>query len=180
MLFVDNNPIDKHKYFVLDRNSPLINRTFNENVYYLIEEILYLRNTTHCVVDSKQNILVQTGSQTYNYLEEYIDSVRAKGRYAFTLEELKGKLEVTDKAILQNLYRLKLKNKIVQNSYNQLIDSVSNFNFIANFFVLHEIGHAIYDNMNKTDLKNFSFYKSNEKDFEIVKKRLINYFTGGI
>lgn len=114
MLFVDNNPIDKHKYFVLDRNSPLINRTFNENVYYLIEEILYLRNTTHCVVDSKQNILVQTGSQTYNYLEEYIDSVRAKGRYAFTLEELKGKLEVTDKAILQNLYRLKLKNKIVQ------------------------------------------------------------------
>ncbi|MDD3005238.1 type IV toxin-antitoxin system AbiEi family antitoxin [Flavobacterium sp.] len=114
MLFVDNKPIDKLKNFVLDRNSPLINRTFNENVYYLIEEILYLRNTTHCVVDSKQNILVQTGSQTYNYLEEYIDSVRAKGRYAFTLEELKGKLEVTDKAILQNLYRLKLKNKIVQ------------------------------------------------------------------
>lgn len=114
MLFVDNKPIDKLKNFVLDRNSPLINRTFNENVYYLIEEILYLRNTTHCVVDSKQNILVQTGSQTYNYLEEYIDSVRAKGRYAFTLEELKDKLEVTDKAILQNLYRLKLKNKIVQ------------------------------------------------------------------
>lgn len=73
-----------------------------------------MRNTTHCVVDSKQNILVQTGSQTYNYLEEYIDSVRAKGRYAFTLEELKDKLDVTDKAILQNLYRLKLKNKIVQ------------------------------------------------------------------
>lgn len=114
MLFVDNKPIDKLTNFVLDRNSPLINRTFNENVYYLIEEILYLRNTTHCVVDSKQNILVQIGSQTYNYLEEYIDSVRAKGRYAFTLEELKDKLEVTDKAILQNLYRLKLKNKIVQ------------------------------------------------------------------
>ena len=73
-----------------------------------------MRNTTHCVVDSKQNILVKIGGQTYNYLEEYIDSVRAKGRYAFTLEELKDKLEVTDKAILQNLYRLKLKNKIVQ------------------------------------------------------------------
>jgi predicted transcriptional regulator of viral defense system len=57
---------------------------------------------------------VKTGVQTYNYLEEYIDSVRAKGRYAFTLEELKDKLEVTDKAILQNLYRLKAKNKIVQ------------------------------------------------------------------
>jgi predicted transcriptional regulator of viral defense system len=57
---------------------------------------------------------VKTGIQAYNYLEEYIDSVRAKGRYAFTLEELKDKLEVTDKAILQNLYRLKAKNKIVQ------------------------------------------------------------------
>ncbi|WP_291134620.1 type IV toxin-antitoxin system AbiEi family antitoxin domain-containing protein [Flavobacterium sp. UBA7663] len=73
-----------------------------------------MRNTTHCVVNSKYNIQVKTGGQTYNYLEEYIDSVRAKGRYAFTLEELKGKLDVTDKAILQNLYRLKVKNKIVQ------------------------------------------------------------------
>lgn len=73
-----------------------------------------MRNTTHCVVDSKQNNRVKKGVQTYNYLEEYIDSVRAKGRYAFTLEELKDKLEVTDKAILQNLYRLKVKNKIVQ------------------------------------------------------------------
>ena len=73
-----------------------------------------MRNTTHCVVYSKQNKAVKTGVQTYNYLEEYIDSVRAKGRYAFTLEELKDKIDVTDKAILQNLYRLKSKNKIVQ------------------------------------------------------------------
>ncbi len=73
-----------------------------------------MRNTTHCVVDSKQNMQVKSGILTYNYLEEYIDSVRAKGRYAFTLEELKDKLEVTDKALLQNLYRLKAKNKIVQ------------------------------------------------------------------
>lgn len=73
-----------------------------------------MRNTTHCVVNSKQNTLMKTGGQKYNYLEEYIDSVRAKGRYAFTLEELKDKLEATDKAILQSLYRLKVKNKIVQ------------------------------------------------------------------
>lgn len=73
-----------------------------------------MRNTTHCVVNSKQNNIVKTGVQTYNYLEEYLDNVRAKGRYAFTLEELKNKLQVTDKAILQSLYRLKAKNKIVQ------------------------------------------------------------------
>ena len=72
-----------------------------------------MRNTTHCVVDSKRNI-VRKESSTYNYLEEYIDNVRSKGRYAFTLEELKEKFEVTDKAILQSLYRLKTKKKIVQ------------------------------------------------------------------
>ena len=35
-------------------------------------------------------------------------------------------------------------------------------------------------NLVKNDLEYFSFYKSNEKDFETVKKRLINYFKGGI
>ncbi len=73
-----------------------------------------MRTTTHCVVDSKRNKEVKSDIKTYNYLEAYIDSVRAKGRYAFTFEELKAKLEVSDNAILQNLYRLKVKKKIVQ------------------------------------------------------------------
>lgn len=57
---------------------------------------------------------MKTEAQTYNYLEDYVDAVRAKGRYAFTLEELKDKFDITDKALLQSLYRLKSKNKIVQ------------------------------------------------------------------
>lgn len=103
----------------------MINKSKLKLFYYLVKllinkftfklnNILHLRNTTHSVVDSKQYTLMNLRVQTYNYLEEYLDSVRAKGRYAFTLEELKNKLEVTDKAILQNLYRLKAKNKIVQ------------------------------------------------------------------
>lgn len=102
------------KGLIVNKNNTPFSIFFNSKTYYLVYNILYLRNTTHCVVDSKQNTIVKVGIQTYNYLEEYIDSVRAKGRYAFTLEELKDKLEVTDKAILQNLYRLKTKNKIVQ------------------------------------------------------------------
>jgi hypothetical protein len=35
---------------------------------------------------------MKTAIQTYNYLEEYIDSVSAKGR--FTIEERKDKLEI--------------------------------------------------------------------------------------
>ncbi|KRD06335.1 hypothetical protein ASE21_19385 [Flavobacterium sp. Root901] len=51
---------------------------------------------------------------TYNYLDEYLDELRSKGRYAFTLDEVKEKFPVSDKALNQNLYRLKKKKKIVQ------------------------------------------------------------------
>lgn len=50
----------------------------------------------------------------YNYLDEYLDELRSKGRYAFTLDEAKDKFNVSDKALHQNLYRLKKKKKIVQ------------------------------------------------------------------
>ena len=52
--------------------------------------------------------------QSYNYLEYYIDTVRAKGRYGFTINEIKDKFDISDKAIHQNLYRLKTKKRIVQ------------------------------------------------------------------
>lgn len=51
---------------------------------------------------------------TYNYLDEYLDELRSKGRYAFTLDEVKDKFPVSDKALSQNLFRLKKKKKIVQ------------------------------------------------------------------
>jgi len=73
-----------------------------------------LRNTTHCVVNGKQNIPMSDVVVTYNYLDEYLDELRSKGRYAFTLEELKERFNVSDKALNQNMYRVKLKEKIVQ------------------------------------------------------------------
>ena len=98
-----------------------------------------MRNTTQCVVNSKQNIIMKTGVQTYNYLEDYLDAVRAKGRYAFTLDELKDKFDITDKAILQNLYRLKFKKKIVQirkGFYTLLPAEYSNYGIIpSNMFI---------------------------------------------
>lgn len=56
---------------------------------------------------------MKTEVQPYNYLEDYLDAVRAKGRYAFTVDELKDKFDISDKAIHQNLYRLKAKKRIV-------------------------------------------------------------------
>ena len=48
----------------------------------------------------------------YNYLDRYLTEVRAQGRYAFTVEELKNELNVSLSAIRQNIFRLKLKNEI--------------------------------------------------------------------
>lgn len=49
---------------------------------------------------------------TYNYIEEYLTKIQSKGRYLITLSELKDKFNVSEKAILQNIFRLKNKNKL--------------------------------------------------------------------
>lgn len=51
---------------------------------------------------------------SYNYLEVFLNDIRSKGRYSFTLEEVKNQFNKSDKAISQNLYRLKSQKKIVQ------------------------------------------------------------------
>lgn len=48
------------------------------------------------------------------YLADYIFFIQSKGRYSITLDELKQELDVSEKALLQSLYRLKAKNKIAQ------------------------------------------------------------------
>jgi len=50
----------------------------------------------------------------YNQLEEFLIEIRSQGRYAFSLKEVKGKFELSDKAANQALYRLKLKKRIAQ------------------------------------------------------------------
>lgn len=49
---------------------------------------------------------------TYNYIEEYLNDIQAKGRYAVTLTELKNRFDSSEKAIKQNIYRLKNKNQL--------------------------------------------------------------------
>ena len=92
-----------------------------------------------------------------------------------------GMDEFIDKYLLLHLHKKTLKNINFKHKYiilkGEYIESL-NYNNLLKLLLLNL--RLIYDNMNKTDLKFFSFYKSNEKDFEIVKKRLINYFKGGI
>lgn len=50
----------------------------------------------------------------YNYLEDFINKIRSVGRYSFSLAEIKKEFDITDKAINQNLFRLKTKKQITQ------------------------------------------------------------------
>lgn len=73
--------------------------------------ILYLLCATHCVVDGEQSMSKEVAN-TYNYIDAYLDDVRSRGRFAFTLEELKDIfVNNSDKAILQSFpIRFLLKN----------------------------------------------------------------------
>jgi len=55
-----------------------------------------------------------TETNTYNTLEELVNEIRANGRYAFSVDEAKNGLHLSDKALYQALFRLKNKNKIAQ------------------------------------------------------------------
>ncbi len=47
-------------------------------------------------------------------MQEYLFMIRARGRYSFTLDELRSTLNISEKAIEQSLYRLKSKGQIAQ------------------------------------------------------------------
>ena len=51
---------------------------------------------------------------TYNYIEDYLNQVQAKGRYSVTLYELQQRFDTSEKAILQNIFRVKSKNLLAQ------------------------------------------------------------------
>lgn len=51
---------------------------------------------------------------TYNYISAYLTQVQSEGRYTISLEELRNKFNVSEKALLQNIYRLKSKKTLAQ------------------------------------------------------------------
>ena len=57
---------------------------------------------------------MKTIKTVHNYISDYLIEVRSKGRFAITLDELRSKFDVSEKALFQNIYRLKVKNQIAQ------------------------------------------------------------------
>ena len=50
----------------------------------------------------------------YEHIETYLETIRAKGRYSFSLEELLNEFNISYNTLKQRLYHLKRKNKIAQ------------------------------------------------------------------
>lgn len=50
----------------------------------------------------------------YNYIDSYLKEIQSKGRYSVTLKEIIDKFSVSERAILQNIYRLKTKKQLAQ------------------------------------------------------------------
>ena len=75
---------------------------------------LYLQNITQCVTFCNFELMENTTSSTYNYLDKYLTEIRAQGRYDFTLDKLTREFDLSYSALKQNLYRLKLKKEIIQ------------------------------------------------------------------
>jgi predicted transcriptional regulator of viral defense system len=55
-----------------------------------------------------------TNESTYNYIGSFLNEIQSKGRYTVTLDELKNNFDSSEKAILQNIFRLKSKNQLAQ------------------------------------------------------------------
>ena len=74
--------------------------------------------------------------------------------------------------IFNGITEPKTNNIEFKESYNHLINSVSNPNFIINFFVLHEIGHAIHDEViNQKKYNNFTDFFKLESNNKIHKEQ---------
>ncbi len=70
--------------------------------------------TTKYVVERKRKIIMKQAINSNNYLEEYLNKVRSKGRYSFTWTEAKAQFDISDKALNQSIYRLKSKKRVAQ------------------------------------------------------------------
>jgi len=76
---------------------------------------------------------------TYNYLDIYLDKVRSQGRYAFTWNEIREQFDISEKALNQALYRLKVKKRVAQirkGFYAIITPEYSNYGMLpANLFI---------------------------------------------
>ena len=132
-------------------NTELINNKNQEKVALQLPEIITeLNNIKLLNTDSKEKIPIIFENFTwFNKIQTNVKNIIKKVNGHETLEHSIAHYQPNTKTIhiFNGIFNPTIKNEKFQTSYAKLTNSVSNANFIVNLFVLHEIGHAIYNNI---------------------------------
>ena len=92
----------------------LIAKLISKPVITFKKIVLSLQIDTFCVSKCNLQTMNTNKAMNHNYIESFLHTIRASGRYSFTLEELKNEFDLPYLTIKQNLYRLKVKKKVAQ------------------------------------------------------------------
>ena len=155
------------------RNSNLSLKKLKTNI--LLSEIINkLNNSKILNIKSKEEIPIifenfTWFTQTKNNVKNIIKKIQGHEVLEHSIAHYKPNTKTIQ--IFNGIFNPTLKNEQFQNSYAKLTDSVSKTNFIVNLFVLHEIGHAIYNkiiddkdtNINYGNLTDYFKIDSNNK-----------------
>ncbi len=83
---------------------------------------------------------------TYHYLDSCLTEIRAQGRYAFTIDELKSRFGLSSNALNQMLYRSKQKNQIAlirQGFYVIVPPEYSKQGIIPPYLYIDDLMHSL-------------------------------------
>ena len=158
------------KLTIKSNDFELVNDLTNLNNLTLLEIINELNNSDLLNIKSEKEVSIIFEDFTWfgkikNTLNNFISKTLDKEN----LENSIAHYDSQSKSIhiFNGIVEPKTNHIEFKENYNKLINSVSNTNFIINFFVLHEIGHAIFDaiidNQNNNNFTDFFKLESNNK-----------------
>ena len=160
------------------RNSGESFNNVNEKLVLMLPEIINnLNNNNILNIKSKEEVLIIFEDFTWfgkikNQLNNFISKTFDKENLENSIAHYNTRTKSIH--VFNGIIETKTNNIEFKESYSNLINSVSNPNFIINFFVLHEIGHAIHDEViNHKKNHNFTDYFKLESNNKIHSEQNI-------
>ncbi len=163
------------KLTIKSNDFELVNDLTNLNNLTLLEIINELNNSDLLNIKSEREVSIIFEDFTWlGKIKNKLNNFVSKALDKENLENSIAHYDSQSKSIhiFDGIIEPKTNNIEFKESYNHLINSVSNPNFIINFFVLHEIGHAIHDEViNHKKNHNFTDYFKVEVNNKIHKEQ---------
>ena len=163
------------KLTIKSNDFELVNDLTNLNNLTLLEIINELNSSDLLNIKSKREVSIIFEDFTwFGKIRNKLNNLISK---TFDKENLENSIAHYDSQsksihIFNGIVEPKTNNIEFKESYSNLINSVSNPNFIINFFVLHEIGHAIHDEViNQKKYNNFTDFFKLESNNKIHKEQ---------